>query len=178
MAKIILVTGGTRSGKSDYAQQRAESMGGPRCFIATCVAHDSEMAVRIDRHRTARKGGDWHTIEEPFELERVFAEVSGYKTYLLDCLTLWVANLLEQSSQQDNSIEEDTIETLIREIVAEIRKKDSTVLIVTNEVGMGIVPENGVARKYRDLVGRCNRICAELSDEAFFVCAGIPVRLK
>ena len=179
MAKIIFITGGARSGKSDYAQQQAEAMSGPRCFVATCPVHDHEMAERIEKHRKARQGSGWHTIEEPYELEKVFSGESGYKTYLVDCLTLWVANIYERASLKGVTIDEENIEDLVREFIAAIReKKDSTVLLVTNEVGMGIVPENAIARKYRDLVGRCNRICAQLADTAFFVCAGLPVRLK
>ena len=178
MAKIILVTGGARSGKSDFAQQQAESLAGPRCFVATCEVYDPEMAERVEKHRRARRQGDWYTIEEPCDLEHLFLTETGYHTFLVDCLTLWVSNIYESASRRGDELNEDVIEDLVRKTVATIRKKECTVLLVTNEVGMGIVPENRVARKYRDLVGRCNRVCAELADEAFFICSGLPVRLK
>ena len=178
MAHIILVTGGARSGKSDYAQQQAEALSGPRCFVATCSVHDNEMIERIERHRKARKEADWHTIEEPYELEKVFSVDKGYKTYLVDCLTLWISNIYEKSSQQGAVLEEDDIEKHVRKLFRMIREKNFTVLLVTNEVGMGIVPENAIARKYRDLVGRCNRVCAQLANEVVLVSVGLPLRLK
>lgn len=178
MGKLILVTGGTRSGKSGYAQELAESMPGPHRFVATCPRVDPEMDARIARHQRARKSELWQTIEEEIDLAFVFSRLDGQGVCVLDCLTLWVNNLLFQKSQQGKELTEEIMARYCNELIEGIKKFLGTVICVTNEVGMGIVPENRDARHYRDLVGYCNRLIAGAADRVVLVACGIPLVLK
>jgi len=178
MARLILVTGGARSGKSDFALQLAQSLPGPRCFIATCPVVDSEMEERIVRHREERVGTEWQTVEEQTDIGAVLRAHQDDPVCLIDCLTLWVNNLLylrEQSGKTFTDTEMRQHCDLLSEAVA---SHQGVVICVTNEVGMGIVPDNAAARVYRDLVGRCNRMLAAAATEVYLVSCGIPVRLK
>ncbi len=177
MAKIILATGGARSGKSGYAQGLAESLPGKRAFIATCPApsgKDSEMLERVERHQQDRLGAGWETIEEELDLQHVLRDRFDVDVMLIDCLTLWISNLM--NGNQDLS--EDTIITICQEIITLCRQRSGTVIFVTNEVGCGIVPENDLARKFRDLMGRCNQELAKGADEVIFFSCGLPLFLK
>ncbi|PID46008.1 MAG: bifunctional adenosylcobinamide kinase/adenosylcobinamide-phosphate guanylyltransferase [Proteobacteria bacterium] len=178
MATIILVTGGARSGKSDYAQKKAESCEGPHCFIATGVVVDQEMEERIALHRKKREAHIWDTIEEPVDLLTVFKNETGYRTYLVDCLTLWVSNLMQHAHENKRDFDETAVSRNIEDILGQLEHCQATVIFVTNEVGMGIVPEHAVARRYRDLIGRCNRIIADAADEVILVSCGLPLFLK
>lgn len=178
MADIILITGGTRSGKSDYAQLRAEQLSGPHCFIATCQAFDQEMIERIKKHQSKRDKQRWTTFEEPLELARLIRHNSGYGLYLIDCLTLWVSNHMYDYDQKDIECTEDIIAFQLEELVRECMLLLGTVIFVTNEIGMGIVPENKLARQFRDLVGYSNRILAAHADEVILVSCGLPIPLK
>lgn len=177
MARIILVTGGSRSGKSDYAQKYAESLAGRKTYLATCPVIDPEMAARVKKHQEARAGAAWSTIEETVRLAEVIAEDAS-DIVLVDCLTLWVNNIMYEAGQAGRNATEEEISGLCRDIVAACRARAGTVIFVTNEVGMGIVPDNPEARKFRDLAGRCNQAVAAEADEVWFVVSGIPVKIK
>lgn len=178
MTRIILVTGGNRSGKSNYAQKLAESLSGRRIYIATCPVIDSEMAARVKKHREARAPSAWDTIEAPLDLTGAVKNAGGNSTLLIDCLTLWVNNVLYEAQQEGRNITEEQITALCGNIIRTCRQRDGTVIFVTNEVGMGIVPDNPLAREFRDLAGRCNQTIAAEADEVWFIVSGIPMKIK
>lgn len=178
MAGIIFVTGGSRSGKSDYARVRGEALEGPRAFVATCPVVDEETEDRIHRHQQARSPLLWDTIEEPVDLESVIRAGARYQVILVDCLTLWINNLLFQAHQAGESLSEDDVIAKSGNLISACLTSPAAVILVTNEVGWGIIPENPVARRYRDLVGRCNTSVAARADEVILVASGIPLVLK
>jgi len=178
MGRIILVTGGARSGKSVHAQKLAESLPGRRVYIATCEALDEEMQERIRKHREARAGLGWDTIEEPVHLAQALSRATSYDVVLVDCLTLWVSNLMHRPSQDTTDVNEEYIAGRCQEVLAACGAHSGTVVFVTNEVGTGIVPENALARLYRDLIGRCNQIIAAAADGVTLLSCGIPITLK
>ena len=166
----LLVLGGARSGKSRYAQQRCEALGERLVYIATAEARDEEMAQRIARHRDER-GPCWETVEAPIDLcGAIEAAASGRAdVVMVDCLTLWLSNLLLAG--------EDIAQA--RDVLARtIRACPVPVTLIANEVGLGIVPDNELARRFRDEAGWLNQQLAECVAEVVFVAAGLPVRLK
>ena len=173
LKKIVFVIGGCRSGKSAYALQAAEKIpGGRKVFIATCVPQDEEMAKRVDRHQKERSQ-DWTTVEEPLHLPDAIAANSAQADVLLiDCLTLWMSNLLLKTG------DEEQIKESISRFVAALEKAPNPIVLVSNEVGTGIVPENKLARQYRDLVGSLNQAVAQTADKVVWMVAGIPVVVK
>lgn len=178
MSKIVLITGGSRSGKSDFAQQYAEGCSGERVYLATCPpVLDDEMTQRIRLHREQRRNKDWQTLEEPTDLSAALVNVSSAAVILIDCLTLWISNLL-LASDGEAMITEARIVELCKDVLAVCRERLELTIMVSGEVGCGIVPENTLARRYRDLVGRCNQIMAAEADEVFLVSCGIPVKIK
>jgi adenosylcobinamide kinase/adenosylcobinamide-phosphate guanylyltransferase len=174
----ILITGGSRSGKSAFAQQQAEQIDGPRLFIATCPRIDPEMDERIRRHQQDREGLGWQTAEVPLGLAKELERTPAGTTVLIDCLTLWINNLMYEAEQEKWEISEDQIAVLAEELGRAGREHQGQVFLVTNEVGQGIVPDNPLVRRYRDLVGRCNQVVATLADQVFLVSCGIPLQLK
>ncbi len=178
MAKIILITGGARSGKSDYAQKRAEQLPGKHFFIATCPVVDQEMDDRIKRHQQDRTNSVWQTIEEETELSFTINELPNDSVCLLDCLTLWVNNLMHRAEIIGIDMDEDTIRDQVENVLSAAGQYQGTLICVSNEVGMGVVPDNPVARRYRDYVGRCNRLIAAAADEVILVSCGLPLFLK
>ena len=172
MAKqIILVTGGARSGKSKYAEQRAQELGGRRLYIATAEAKDDEMAQRITEHKK-RRGNDWTTVEEPVELSSVLLAQRGRTDCaLVDCLTIWLSNLL---LHRDAEYAGEQVEQLVENLP----RLDFHVVFVTNEIGWGIVPDNALARQFRDLAGRANQRIAESAHEVVLTVAGVPMVVK
>lgn len=178
MARIVLVTGGSRSGKSRYALHLAETLGGPRAFVATCPVLDEETRQRVQRHRRAREGSGWHTIEETTDLAAVLAGDREHEVLLVDCLTLWVSNLMLQAKESGRRLGEDEVERLARELLAEARRRAGTVIFVTNEVGMGVVPATPLGRQFRDLAGRCSQTVAAGVDAVQLVVCGIALDLK
>lgn len=178
MGHITLVTGGSRSGKSSFAQKLAEDQPGLRLFLATCPVTDKEMEVRILRHIQDRQKGNWATIEEPVRIAEKLTEAGRYDTVLVDCLTLWVNNLLYDASCKEIVLDEDRVAEQAEKLVAVARKHPGKVILVTNEVGLGIVPENKTARLYRDLVGRCNQCVGAAADDVYLVTCGIPLQVK
>ncbi len=172
MAKIIFITGGARSGKSSFAEKLAEGFGAPLGYVATGMAGDSEMAERIRRHRL-RRGEKWQTLEEPYDVAGVIRGHDGhFRAMLLDCVTLWVTNLLLHC---DDPTRARTEVLALAEVLPALT---TPVVIVANEVGMGIVPENDLARTFRDLAGEANEILAAAADEAYVVFSGLPLKLK
>ena len=172
MGKIILILGGARSGKSTYCIQMAKNKKGRVAFIATCEPKDLEMKKRISIHRTTRPG-HWTTFEEPINIaQRVKKTGSSFKTIIIDCLTLWITNLMMKN------IDAVSIERETRRILKDLKKAKADSIIVTNEVGLGIVPANSLARDFRDIAGRVNQMVAGNSSEAYFMISGIPLRIK
>jgi adenosylcobinamide kinase / adenosylcobinamide-phosphate guanylyltransferase len=175
---IHLITGGSRSGKSAYAQSLAEALPGPRAYLATCPVIDTEMAERVKRHREARDAALWETIEEPVDLTGAIGRASAHRVLLVDCLTLWVNNLLYEAEQRGELFTEETTAQRSRELIDACGAFAGTVIFVTNELGMGIVPENEAARRFRDCAGRCNQVIAAAAAEVTLVVSGLPLRLK
>jgi adenosylcobinamide kinase/adenosylcobinamide-phosphate guanylyltransferase len=173
--KLIFVTGGARSGKSFFAEKMASQLKGNVTYIATCVPEDNEMCDRVARHQ-ARRPALWHTVEEAFNPARVIKEFEepGH-IFLLDCLTLLISNLILQS---DNQKGEEQVLDKISELAKVGYESAADVIIVSNEVGWGIVPANPLSRLYRDILGRANQIIASYADEAYITIAGIPIELK
>jgi len=179
MANIILITGGARSGKSSYALELAESISTKRLFVATCPTIDPEMSERVRRHQEERRGRGWETIESETDLTAVFSNKSiGFDVVLLDCITLWVNNILFADEKNSAEFTDGHIAALCNEWLEAAKKSACTVICVTNEVGLGIVPDNALARKYRDLVGTCNQLIGRNSSEVVLVSCGIPLFLK
>ena len=176
MAEIILITGGARSGKSRYAQQLAESLSGRKLFVATCPVIDEEMRQRIERHRLDRQEAGWQTVEETVDLAQVLHDNLYHQVVLIDCLTLWVNNLLYTDA--GNELSEDALAVKTRQLLEACAGRPGVVIMVTNEVGLGIVPENPLARRYRDLVGRCNQEVGAVADRLVMTTCGIPMTIK
>jgi len=177
MARTIFITGGTRSGKSLFAEELAQQFGAPLGYLATAQLLDDEMAERVRRHQE-RRGAAWQTIEEPLHLTQALACCDfTYKAVLVDCLTLWLSNLLMRYEELGEDAEGRIMEDVHRLMIT-LREITTPVLLVSNEVGMGIVPENRLARLFRDIAGRSNQMLAAAADEAWLVVSGIPVRLK
>ncbi len=178
MAKIILITGGSRSGKSMYAQRIAESLSGTRTYIATCPVIDKEMEDRVRKHQEARESASWQTIEEVTDLAGALRRSKGSEVILVDCLTLWINNLMYEAEQKKKYLDEDMISARCEDVLGVCRNLTGTVIFVANEVGMGIVPENPSSRLFRDLAGRCNQSMAAHADTAIFMVSGLPVYIK
>lgn len=173
MAELILITGGTRSGKSAFAQRCAEAHPGPLLYVATATGADAEMAGRISRHQQAR-GERWKLLEEPCDLcARLPAAADGQGAILLDCVTLWITNLLFANNEEPAAVLAE-----VRRFIALLATIEAPLYLVTNEVGGGIVPENHLARLFRDLAGEVNQELAAVANSAWLVVAGLPLRLK
>jgi adenosylcobinamide kinase/adenosylcobinamide-phosphate guanylyltransferase len=173
MSETILITGGARSGKSRFAESRAEEYPRLRGYLATAEPRDGEMTLRIDRHR-ARRGDDWETTEEPLDLSGALCASEGrYSVVLVDCITLWLSNLLFHH-------EGDVARVLgrVRELTELFPGLSTPLIMVTNEVGMGIVPEHPLARSFRDLAGEANQLIAERADQVYVCISGMPLKLK
>ena len=149
-ARIHLVTGGCRSGKSAYAQQLAESLPQSRVFVATAPVTDDEMRGRIEAHRRARSAQGWDTLEEQTDLERALTQAREHNVVLVDCVTLWISNLLFEAEGKGRTLCESDVAQICHRTLDAARACRGTVIFVTNEVGYGIVPENALARRYRD----------------------------
>jgi len=172
MGKLILILGGARSGKSRFAVNLAKKYGGKVSFIATCLPKDLEMNSRIRIHKKARPS-HWQTFEEPEDLPLLLKRIGAKsKVIIIDCLTLWVSNLLLKGFSENN------IEGKINEILRSLSKIKAKFIVVSNEVGLGIVPKNKLARNFRDIAGKINQIVAGKSDNIFFMVAGIPLKME
>ncbi|MBN2145333.1 MAG: bifunctional adenosylcobinamide kinase/adenosylcobinamide-phosphate guanylyltransferase [Candidatus Aureabacteria bacterium] len=174
MGKIICILGGARSGKSHFAGKLAENdRKGPVAFIATAEAKDLEMKNRIALHQKNRPR-NWNTFEEPLLTSKTLAKISQkfFKFIILDCLTLLISNFLLQHKSPAS------IEKELHGILLCLKKFKGTSILVSNEVGLGIVPANKLSRDFRDIAGRINQMTAEKADEVFFMISGIPWRIK
>ena len=178
MKTLTLITGGARSGKSSYALELCESLCKDRCFIATCPVIDPEMDERIRAHKLEREGRGWHSIEEETDVAALLPSLAHFQLVLVDCLTLWVNNQMYLAEREGRTFGEKEMRQAAERLAQAIAAFSGSVCLVTNEVGMGIVPDNALARKYRDLVGSCNRYLAKRADEVILVSCGIPLRLK
>jgi len=173
MKETIFVVGGCRSGKSRYALELAKQTGGSnKIFIATCIPRDDEMKHRVELHQRHR-GPGWTTVEVPIYLgESIIESSETADVIIVDCLTLWISNLLMETDDQEE------ITRHIHELIRGIKGAQCSVVLVSNEVGTGIVPENSLARLFRDIAGFANQDVAACSDRVIWMVAGIPVTIK
>jgi adenosylcobinamide kinase/adenosylcobinamide-phosphate guanylyltransferase len=169
--RIVFILGGAKSGKTGFALKKASLLSGKKAYIATAQALDAEMAERIERHR-AERGASWDTYEEPLKISGVIKEIDGgYSAIVIDCLTLWISNLLHAGAKIPS--ESEALVSALKEM-----KGRTETYIVSNEVGWGIVPLNELAREFRDHAGAINQYMAEAADEVYLVTAGIPLKIK
>ncbi|MEM5474171.1 bifunctional adenosylcobinamide kinase/adenosylcobinamide-phosphate guanylyltransferase [Hoeflea sp. AS60] len=169
LPKVTLVLGGARSGKSGFAEGLVERASGSRLYLATGQAWDDEMRDRIASHQD-RRGQGWETIEAHLELAKSLeANTRADRPVLVDCLTLWVTNLM---------LGEHDIDAAFDELAGSLPSLEGPVVFVSNEVGLGIVPDNAMARAFRDHAGRLHQLIASLADEVYFVAAGLPLKMK
>ena len=186
-SKLVLVLGGARSGKSAFAERLAATSGRPVAFIATATASDDDMRQRIANHRASRSS-DWLTIEEPLHLAQAIRCASNYvDVLLLDCITLWLANWLGQQGSLELDDAPALLETYTSGILSDTEEllatlatlgPDKTLIVVSNEVGMGIVPAYALGRVYRDMLGRVNQRLARAADRVYLMMAGLAVDIK
>lgn len=169
LPRLTLVLGGARSGKSSHAEGLVTATAPPWIYVATAQAFDDEMTARIAQHRSRRADG-WSTIEAPFDLTEIIAANSySGRTMLIDCLTLWLSNVM-----LDGRNVEAGCDTLIGALAA----APGPIVVVSNEVGLGIVPDNALARRFRDAQGRLNQMIAARADRVVLMAAGLPLTLK
>ncbi|MCC3864290.1 bifunctional adenosylcobinamide kinase/adenosylcobinamide-phosphate guanylyltransferase [Terrisporobacter petrolearius] len=185
MSNIILVTGGARSGKSSFAESLCIKQNNKTAYIATSVAFDDEMKNRVKKHQENRPRS-WKTYEIYKDIYSIVEELNkNHDTVIMDCVTLMVNNLMfthgievdEATSEELNELE-NYIREQITKLLEAVKKTNLYFVIVTNEIGMGIVPENKLSRIYGDFVGRANQLIASYSNEVYFVVSGIPMKVK
>ena len=179
MGKIILVTGGARSGKSSFAEKLALKLGdGRAAYIATAQIFDSEMAYRVKIHKE-RRGKNWLTFESPFNADKSISfAAESFDVILFDCVTIYISNFLCAADLDDEKFLYEKLRELIQKLINAAKNSDATTIFVTNEVGAGIVPENKLARRFRDLAGIANQMLAANADKVFLTVAGLAVDLK
>lgn len=172
MSRMIFVTGGTRSGKSAFAEEVTAALGSKVTYIATARAGDGEMAERIALHRR-RRPDNWQTVEEPEQL-KASVEYWGERSdvIMIDCLTLYLSNLL-LADETDNFIGQAA-----EEVAAAAKAVKANVVVVSNETGLSLVPPNKLGRRFQEIVGRANQVFAQAADEAYLVVAGMPLEIK
>ncbi len=172
MGNTLFIIGGARSGKSSYALELGSGFPGRKGFIATAEAFDEEMKERISLHQKTRPL-EWETIEEPVDLSKRLQNIAdSYDVVIVDCLTLWLSNMLEREGDSGH------IKTAIGHLTSVLKDLSYKVIIVSNEVGLGIVPGNKIARLFRDLGGWMNQRVASVADEVYLVTCGIPMKIK
>ncbi|MEA1924079.1 MAG: bifunctional adenosylcobinamide kinase/adenosylcobinamide-phosphate guanylyltransferase [Pseudomonadota bacterium] len=169
----VLIGGGARSGKSSFAQKMAEGLPGRRAYLATAQALDREMEQRIAKHQADRDSA-WHaTLEEPLNLTNCLQQASlDFDVILVDCITLWLSNLMGRGDQDQQILAE------IDNLTASLNRLPATVILVSNEVGLGLVPEHPLGRRFRDLAGLANQRLAQACREVYFTIWGLPQKLK
>ena len=168
MAEIILVTGGARSGKSALAERLAQSRGNKVIYIATSEPFDDEMQSRIDRHRARRDAG-WRTVDAPLELPDMLVQTDGDAPRLVDCLTMWLNNLIYHNRDVSDEM---------NRLIKVISEQQADLVMVTNEIGSGLVPQTAEARKFRDLAGELNQMVAQAASQVYLSVSGIPLKIK
>ncbi len=169
--RVVLVGGGVRSGKSAFALRRASELGARRVFLATAEALDDEMTARITRHQVER-GASFVTVEEPLAVPERLDALADVDVVLLDCLTLWLSNLVVRGD------DERRVEAAVEELKQVLATRRFHAVVVTNEVGMGLVPESALGRLFRDVAGRAHQRLAALADEVHFAALGVMLTLK
>jgi adenosylcobinamide kinase/adenosylcobinamide-phosphate guanylyltransferase len=171
--RVALILGGARSGKSRYGLGLAASFPAPRLFVATCEARDAEMEARIEAHQRER-GSDWTSLEVPLKLTDALSAAQGcYGVILVDCLTMWVSNLLLQEGASSGSIQ-----TAGEQLVTAVAQTATPTILISNEVGFGIVPDHPLGRQFRDQAGWLHQRLAQVADLVVLVVAGIPLLIK
>jgi len=177
--KSILLTGGARSGKSQLAQELAAKAGGTVLFVATAEPGDDEMVRRIEMHRRSRPK-EWRTLEVTTNIgTQITKNIGSEKTVIIDCITLLVTNILmEYDENTDAAAVERAVTEEINQLLNCVSRSRADFIIVTNEVGLGIVPGDRLSRLYRDLLGKANQILAQSVDEVYLLVAGIPLQVK
>jgi adenosylcobinamide kinase/adenosylcobinamide-phosphate guanylyltransferase len=172
----ILITGGARAGKSSFAQKLAAESGGKVLFVATAEARDEDMRRRIEKHQKSRPS-NWKTLESPSEVAKAISQNGGeYEVVVIDCITMLVSNVM--LAADDERTAESAVINEIEALIKAMQTKPSAFIVVSNEVGLGIVPDNELSRNYRDLLGRANQLMAQYADEVYFMVAGIPVKIR
>lgn len=183
MKKVMLLLGGARSGKSHFAQEYARRSGEKVLYVATATAGDEDMRRRIEKHQQKRPS-HWRTLEVPTDIgTQIETNAGDARLIIIDCITLLVNNIFNRYDEQQFDTIDDAV--LEKEVVAEIqqlqkclKKVNASFLIVSNEVGLGLVPDNRMGRLFRDILGRANQILAQTADEVYLMVAGIPLRIK
>ena len=171
--RLIFVTGGGRSGKSRYAQTIADEIKGRKLYLATAHALDDEMKSRIEIHRMDRPAG-WNTVEETKHLSKAVKEIDKkFEVILIDCITMWISNLLVIEDFSESEIMKE-----LESFISNCKEFAGTVIVVSNEVGSGIVPDNRISRLFRDIAGKANQEIATAADNVYLVVAGVPMKLK
>ena len=174
--KCILILGGARSGKSQFAQKLAAEFSNRVLFVATGEAGDEDMHSRIEEHKKSRPR-TWHTLEAPVKIgERIPEQIGNADVVIIDCITMLISNLLV--GEEDDKYKEKQVTTEIDQLIKCMDKLEVTFILVSNEVGLGLVPESRLGRFYRDLLGRANQLLAQHADEVYIMMAGIPVEVK
>jgi len=167
----ILIGGGVRCGKSGFALTRARALGPRRVYLATAEALDGEMRERVERHARER-GSDFRTVEAPLDVVEAMDEIRDADVVVLDCLTLWISNLLLRGDLEASILEQ------VDRLVAVLLRKPFHTIVVTNEVGMGVVPDSALGRAFRDACGRAHQALARSADEIYFGALGTLIRLR
>ncbi len=177
--KLILVLGGARSGKSDYAQNIVADLAKPVVYVATAQAHDEEMRIRIQQHRSGRPR-DWQTLEAPRQTAAaILTFARDAEVILLDCITLLASNVISTLPEPYTDAQSQAIlDEEVNELLAAYQKMNALWVLVSNEVGLGLVPPYPLGRVYRDVLGRANQRLAQAADEVIFMVAGLPMRIK
>lgn len=171
LAKIVFVLGGAKSGKSRFACELAGKWGSEVAYVATCLPLDEEMRKKIEEHKKRRPPG-WQTIEEDEDLVSALKQAGGRVVVIIDCLTLLISNLLLKGVGGEDILGH------IERFIEGARKQEKKSILVSNEVGMGIVPDNKLARQFREVSGRVSQMVTETSDEAYLLVAGQPIKIK
>jgi adenosylcobinamide kinase/adenosylcobinamide-phosphate guanylyltransferase len=183
MKKTILIIGGARSGKSRFAQGLARKLGGQVLFVATAEAGDEEMSQRIEEHQKERPA-TWRTLEAGSHVgKQIKQEIGKAQVVIVDCVALLVSNIFSQHGDQDlerveKSVLEKQVMAEINELVEYMNKIDASFVVVSNEIGLGLVPTSRVGRLYRDLLGKANQMLAQCADEVYLMVAGLPMKTK
>lgn len=183
--KLIFISGGARSGKSTFAEEMMRDIKGPIAYLATAQALDKEMESRINQHRQ-RRPKDWTTFEEPLQIsELIEKHCTSYPSWLLDCVTLYVSNLLFfylKTHQKEDELCNDGLQDFIlheiKNLLKTVQNTGICLVAVSNEVGWGLVPPDSISRAYRDIMGIVNQLMAQASNEVYLVSMGIPLCLK
>jgi len=171
MGKIIFITGGARSGKSRQATELAQNLGNNIVFIATCVPLDDEMKERVKRHKRSRPK-NWNTIEESTDLASALKSLDSFDVVIIDCITLFLTNLMMAE------LSDEDILSKIQKTVDTAKEANFPVIIVSNEIGLGLVPANEMGRRFRDLSGFANQTIAKNAEEVYFMVSGLPLKVK